>query len=147
MTAPHRSAPPAPRPAVPVPPGFGYQLWVAGLLGNLHDAGFAVDTCVAGQEQDDLFASHLTCQQVLQCLRVMANSAKDLPPAIQALMPGIDWPALRAMESLLAARSSRQRSALWAAMTELVPHTLRSLSRYRKQKPGLFSFRLAPWEQ
>ena len=142
MTAPQeqRSSQPAPRhPALP--PGFGYYLWVAALLGNLHDSGFAVDTCVAGQEKDALFASQLTRQQVLQCLKVMINSAEDLPPAVKAQLPGIDWPALRSLRVKLGARNSKERDELWEAMTTLVPTTLRALNRYRKHRPELFAFR------
>ena len=127
--------------AIQPPAGFGYTLWVAALLGNLHDSGFAVDTCVAGQEQSALFASNLTRPQVLQCLRVMVNSAEDLPPGIKALLPGIDWPAFRALMPKLAARNAKERDELWTAMTVLVPATLRALNRYRKHRPELFAFR------
>jgi len=142
MTTPHQeqSPQPSPRASVNTPQGFGYSLWVAGLLGNLHDAGFAVDTCVAGQEQDSLFSSQLTRQQVLQCLKVMIQSAEDLPPAIKALMPGIDWPAFRLVKPQLMARSAQERDELWTSMTTLVPVTLRALNRYRKHRPELFSF-------
>lgn len=142
MTTPEQkhSSQPAPRPSAP-PPGFGYYLWVAALLGNLHDSGFAVDTCVAGQEQDGLFASQLTRQQVLQCLKVMINSAEDLPPAIKAQLPGIDWPAFRKLKNRLGARNNKERNELWEAMTHLVPTTLRALNRYRKHRPEFFTFR------
>lgn len=142
MTAPkekHSTQPFSQATGLP-PPGFAYALWVAALLGNLHDAGFAVDTCVAGQDRDSLFSTQLTRQQVLQCLRVMSNSAADLPPAIRALLPDIDWAAFHQLDTLLSARGNQQQ-ALWEAMTELVPNTLRALNRYRKHKPTLFSFR------
>jgi len=141
MSTPQQEYPqPAPRTTLVTPQGFGYRLWVAGLLGNLHDSGFAVDTCVAGQEQETLFSSQLTRQQVLQCLKVMAQSAEDVPPAIKALMPGIDWPAFRAILPKLNARNNQEREALWNVMTTLVPITLRALNRYRKHRPELFSF-------
>lgn len=136
------SSQPVPRVEVLAPsPGFAYRLWVAGLLSNVHDSGFAVDVCVAGQEPQALFASNLTRQQVLQCLRVMIQNAEDLPQNIKALLPGINWPAFPRLKAKLGAADAQERDELWLAMTTLVPATLRALNRYRKQRPELFSFR------
>lgn len=125
----------------PTPPaGFGRRLWIAGLLGNLHDAGFAIDTCVAGQDIESLFTAQLTRQQVLQCLRVMIDSVADLPAEVKADLPGIDWPAFARLKPHLAARGRQEQEELWSAMTTLVPVTLRALARYRKFRRDLFSF-------
>lgn len=141
MTTPQQKHTPAALRGQAAPPGdFGRKLWVAGLLGNLHDSGFAVDTCVAGQERDALFAAYLTRQQVLQCLKVMINSAEDMPYAVKTEMPAIAWDALIDLRHRLAGRNAEERDVLWAAMTVLVPATLRALNRYRKQHPGLFAF-------
>jgi hypothetical protein len=60
------------------PSGLGQHIWVAGLLGNLHDAGIAVATCSSGLYQDRFFATCLTRKTGLRSLEIMQRTASIL---------------------------------------------------------------------
>ncbi len=49
-------------------PGFAQHVWVAGVLGNLHDACIALATCRASVEQEAFFSRALTYGAGLRAL-------------------------------------------------------------------------------
>lgn len=121
---------------------IGRALWCAGLLGNLHDAGVAISLCTSGWEKDAFFESRAARKKALQCLRVMVDSARDLPDAVSARLGRIDWLAWETLRPLLKAKSADDCDRLWYAIGTLVPATVIELRRYRRLMPQLFEFSL-----
>lgn len=123
-----------------VPPGFGPAIWRAALLGNIHDAGFAIPLCTSGWEQDRFFNTRATRQKALQCMRVVVECAALLPDDVKAQMPEIEWGEWEGVRPALFLASQDDENALWVAMHHLVPETLTWLQRYRRSAPELFVY-------
>lgn len=109
------------------------------LLGILEEAGMAILTLTEGVEPEEFFASRLTQQEVLRQMRVMAETAANLPHELKQNMAEIDWAGWSVLDMQLKVAGGFERDALWFAVRSLVPATLMWLRVYRKNASELFS--------
>jgi uncharacterized protein with HEPN domain len=112
------------------------------LLGILDEAGLAVLTLTEGLEPEEFFASRLTQQEVLRQMRVMVETAANVPNDLKRQMLEVDWAGWSVLGAQLTIKSGFEQNALWFGVRSLVPATLMWLRVYRKNTPELFS--LAP---
>jgi uncharacterized protein with HEPN domain len=113
------------------------------LLKLIEQAGTAVATLIEGLEQEELLRSRLTRAEVLRQLKILADSAAQVPPGARADMPELDWSGWDAMRTRFAAPAGEALDeALWFACEALVPATLLWLRVYQQSQPELF--RMAP---
>lgn len=109
------------------------------LLGIIEQAGMAVVTLVEGLERDELLRSRLTRSEVLRQLKLLADSAGQVDPAVRRDMPELDWPGWDALRPRLSGPAGAALDeALWFACESLVPATLLWLRVYRQSQPALF---------
>lgn len=109
------------------------------LLGIFEEAGTAILTLTEGLEPEEFFASRLTQQETLNQLRIMAETANNVPPAIKQRLPEVDWAGWALLGSQLQLSGGFERDAVWFAVRSLVPAMLMWLRVYRKGMPELFS--------
>lgn len=109
------------------------------LLGILEEAGTSVLILTEGVEPEEFFSSGLTQQEVLKQMRVMTETAANLPPELKHKIAEIDWAGWSVLNMQLTVAGGFERDALWFAVRSLVPATLMWLRVYRKDAPELFS--------
>ena len=109
----------------------------ASLLSIIEEAGIAVLTLTEGLEQDEFLASRLTRAETQRQVRIMSESAANLPPQMQTTLAEVDWGGWHTVARQLGA-SGDAEDALWFAVRSLVPATLMWLRVYRTNQPELF---------
>lgn len=109
------------------------------LLGILEEAGMAVMTLTEDIEPEEFFASRITQQEVLRQMRIMAETAANVPQDLKRKMPEFDWAGWYVLHSQLMGQGGFERDALWFAVRSLVPATLLWMRVYRKDMPEVFS--------
>lgn len=112
------------------------------LFGILNEAGTAILTLTEGVEPEEFFGSRITQQEVLRQMRIMAETAANVPHELKQRMAEIDWAGWSVLDTQLKVAGGFERDALWFAVRSLVPATLLWLQVYRKNTPEIFS--LAP---
>ncbi|MHB1144478.1 MAG: ribonuclease HepT family protein [Thiobacillus sp.] len=110
----------------------------ASLLSIIEEAGVAVLTLTEGLEKDEFLASRLTRAETQRQLKIMSESAANLPPQTQRLLAEVDWGGWQSVARQLAASGDAEQEALWFAIHALVPATLMWLRVYRKDQPEVF---------
>jgi uncharacterized protein with HEPN domain len=110
----------------------------ASLLSIIEEAGVAVLTLTEGLEKDEFLASRLTRAETQRQLKIMSESAANLPPQMQALLAEVDWSGWQRMAQRLGASGDAEQEALWFAIRSLVPATLMWLRVYRTNQPEVF---------
>lgn len=110
------------------------------LLGILRDAASAVLALADGLEQEEFFASYAIRQEVLRQLRIISETAANLPVETRLLLADIDWAGWTALGMALKADRAPPREMVWSAVQTQVPALLLWLRVYRKQRPRMFSF-------
>lgn len=108
------------------------------LLGILEEAGMAVMTLTEGIEPEEFFASRITQQEVLRQMRIMAETAANVPEELKRKMPELDWAGWYVLHSQLMGQGGFERDALWFAVRSLVPATLLWMRVYREDMPEVF---------
>lgn len=117
----------------------GGHVFGSALLALIEQAGTGIAILIEGLARDELLRSRLTRAEVLRQLRTLADSAGQVPPALRADMPELDWPGWDAMRARLKAPSGPALDeALGFACESLVPATLLWLRVYQKSQPALF---------
>lgn len=108
--------------------------WVlyGALLGNLHDAGEAIERCAADRGRDALFQSQALWESVLERLEEMSCNARELPAEAKAGMPRIDWCTWEHLPDTLAGSPRERRDRLTFVIDTLVPDTLVAAEDYRR---------------
>lgn len=109
------------------------------LLGILEESGMAILTMTEDIEPEEFFASRLTQQEVLRQMRVMTETAANLPYDLKLKVAEIDWAGWSVLNTQLSVAGGFERDALWFAVRSLIPATLMWLRVYRKDAPELFS--------
>lgn len=117
-------------------------LYVASLLGNFFEAGWAIQVLVGDADQAQYEASRLARPEVEKHLRSMADTARDLPEDVRAQMPRVDWESWIALGEHLPPRDARARALVWTAIDAWLPPAGLELRRYRRQLPQLWRFEL-----
>lgn len=120
-------------------PGLGQHVWLAGLLGNAHDAAVAIVNFRTGSVQAEFFNSPTLSLAGLTALTTLRQSIQALPPEIRRELGGQDWAAWQALGELLPPVNEAQREQLWEAMAALAPSLMTSLRRLRRNRPELFN--------
>lgn len=120
-------------------PGFGRHVWLAGLLGNAHDAAVAVIACRTSCSRDEFFASRSLGPAGLNALATLQRSLLDLPREMRRELGGIDWSAWAELGKFLPPITESQRDLVWEAMASLLPGVAMGLERLRRCSPELFN--------
>jgi uncharacterized protein with HEPN domain len=115
----------------------------ASLLSIIEEAGVAVLTLTEGLEKGELLASRLTRAETQRQLKIMSESAANLPTQTQALFAEVDWSGWQTVARQLGENRNAEQEALWFAVRALVPATLMWLRVYRTNQPEIFEFKLA----
>ena len=110
----------------------------ASLLSIIEEAGVAVLTLTEGVEKDEFLASRLTRAETQRQLKIMSESAANLPPQTQALLAEVDWSGWQTVARQLGENRDAEQEALWFAVRALVPATLMWLRVYRTNQPEMF---------
>lgn len=116
----------------------------ASLLSIIEDAGVAVLTLTEGLEKDEFLASRLTRAETQRQLKIMSDSAANLPPQTQAQLAEVDWSGWQTVARQLGENRDAEQEALWFAVRALVPATLMWLRVYRTNQPEVFECKPAP---
>jgi uncharacterized protein with HEPN domain len=119
-------------------PGLGRHLWLAGVLGNAHDAAVAIVGFRRDSTRSEFFDSRMLSLAGLNALVTLQRSLAALPDDIRRDLAGVDWGRLKLLAEILPPVSDAQRDEVWAVMAELVPGVLMGLNRLRRQRPALF---------
>jgi len=119
--------------------GMGQHLWLAGVLGNAHDAAVAIINFRQNSTRAEFFNSRTISLAGLNALVTLQRSALSLPDDIRRDLGGVDWRGLKALAEILPPVNEQQRDDVWAAMGELVPSLLMGLNRLRRHRPALFN--------
>jgi len=110
------------------------------LLGILEEAGMAIMTMTEGLDEEEFFATRLTRQEVLRQMRVMAETAANVPHEVKTQMAEIDWAGWSVLGLQLETGGGSEREALWFGVRSLVPALLMWLRVYRQNQPEFFAF-------
>lgn len=116
-------------------------LFTAPLMTLLEEAGEGILVLVDELVEDEFRRSRLTRAEVVRQLRLMADTLAALPAAARESMPELDWAGWRGASVALAGGGAAADEAAWFAARSLVPATLSWLRVYRRDEPGLFSYR------
>lgn len=117
-------------PSAPRPPAV--RVLYGALLGNLHDAGEAIERCAADCGREALLQSPALWESVLERLEEMRCNARELPDEAKADMPRIDWRAWEDLPRTLAGSPRERRDRLSFLIDTLVPDTLVAAEDYRR---------------
>lgn len=109
------------------------------LMGILEEAGEALLTLTEDVEPGDFFRSRLTRDEALRQLRIMVETANNVPPEIKQRMPEVDWAGWAMLGSQVKLSGGLERDAVWFAIRALAPALLMWLRVYRKNAPEIFS--------
>jgi uncharacterized protein with HEPN domain len=112
----------------------------ASLLSIIEEAGVAVLTLTEGLEKDEFLASRLTRAETQRQLKIMSESAANLPSQTQAVLAEVDWGSWQGVARQLGESGDSAQEALWFALRALVPATLMWLRVYRKNQPEVFEY-------
>ncbi|MBH1957674.1 MAG: hypothetical protein I8H70_03190 [Burkholderiales bacterium] len=118
------------------------HLYVASLLANFFDAGWAIQVLVGDASQAQYQASRLARPEVEKYLGIMANSARDLPEDVRRQMPRVDWESWMALAEHLPPRDAKARALVWTVIEAWLPPAGQELRRYRRQLPQLWRFEM-----
>lgn len=110
----------------------------ASLLSIIEEAGVAVLTLTEGVEKDEFLASHLTRAETQRQIRIMGETAANLPPSMRSLLAEVDWSGWQTVARQLGENRNAEQEALWFAVRALVPATLMWLRIYRTNQPEVF---------
>lgn len=116
----------------------------ASLLSIIEEAGLAVLTLTEGLEKDEFLASRLTRAETERQLKVMSESAGNLPPQTRTLLAEVDWDGWQSIGRQLGGNTVDVQEALWFAIRSLAPATLMWLRVYRKNQPEIFEYQSIP---
>jgi len=118
------------------------DLYVASLLANFFEAGWAVQVLVGDANQAQYEASRLARPAVEKHLRTMADTARALPDSVRERMPKVDWQSWEELGAYLPPRDHAARALVWTAIDAWLPPAGLELRRYRRQLPQLWRFKL-----
>lgn len=116
----------------------------ASLLSIIEEAGVAVLTLTEGLEKDEFLASRLTRAETQRQVKIMSESAANLPPHTQTVLAEVDWGGWHAVAHQLGLNTDAEQEALWFAVRSLAPATLMWLRVYRANQPELFECKPNP---
>jgi uncharacterized protein with HEPN domain len=119
--------------------GLGRHVWLAGVLGNAHDAAVAITNFRHGSSQAEFFNSRTLSLAGLSALVTLQRSLVALPDDIRRDLVGVDWAGLKVLADMLPPLNEQQRDEVWAAMGDLVPGVLMGLNRLRRHRPAVFN--------
>jgi uncharacterized protein with HEPN domain len=109
------------------------------LLGIIEESGEGILTLTEGIEPEEFFSSRITQQEVLRLLRVMTETANNIPYELKLKIAEIDWAGWSVLNTQLTVAGGFERDALWFSVRSLIPATLMWLRVYRQSAPELFS--------
>jgi uncharacterized protein with HEPN domain len=109
------------------------------LLAIIEEAGESVLTLTEGLEPDEFFNSKITQHEVLRQIRILTESAANIPFEIKHDIAEVDWAGWSMLSMQLKTAGGFERDAVWFAVRSLIPATLMWLRVYRKNTPEHFS--------
>jgi uncharacterized protein with HEPN domain len=114
---------------------------IGSLLNIIEAAGESILTLTEGVEPEAFFNSRLTQMEVMNQLRVMAESSSHFPIEHKAKMAEIDWAVWSMLNMQLKTAGGFERDAVWFAVRSLVPATLMWFRIFRQNNPELFAIK------
>lgn len=120
------------------------QLFVASLLANFFDAGWAIQVLLGDMDRTQYEASRLARPEIERHLRTMADSAQALPEEVRALMPKVDWAAWAALAARLPPQDDAARAKVWTVISVWLPPDGQALRAYRARLPEWWRFTTGP---
>lgn len=117
-------------------------MYVASLLANFFEAGWAIQVLVGDANQQQYENSRIARPEVEKHLRDMAQTASALPEDVRAQMPKVDWQSWMELGEHLPPQDAHARALVWTAIHAWLPPAGLELRRYRQQLPQLWRFKL-----
>lgn len=118
------------------------NLYIASLLANFFEAGWAIQVLVGDASRAQYEASRLARPEVEKRLRHMADTARDLPEDVRGQMPRVDWESWVELGEHLPPRDAQARALVWTVIDAWLPPAGQELRRYRRQLPELWRFEM-----
>ena len=118
------------------------NLYIASLLANFFEAGWAIQVLVGDASRAQYEASRLARPEVEKRLRQMADTARDLPEDVRGQMPRVDWESWVELGEHLPPRDAKARALIWTVIDAWLPPVGQELRRYRRQLPELWCFEM-----
>ena len=110
------------------------------LLGILEEAGISVLTLSEGLDKEAFFATRLTQQEVLRQMKIMTETAANVPNEIKTKLAEIDWAGWSTLGLQLKIAVGFDHETVWFGMRSQVPAMLMWLRVYRQNQPEVFAF-------
>ena len=114
---------------------------VGSLLKIIEAAGESILTLTEGVDPEEFFNSRITQMEVMNQLRVIAESSSNFPIEHKSQMAEIDWAGWSMLNMQLKTAGGFERDAVWFAVRSLVPATLMWLRVFRQNSPELFAIK------
>ena len=111
----------------------------AALLGIIEDAGVVILTLTEAVGPEEFFSSRITQHEVMRHMRVLAETAANVPDELKRKLIDIDWAGWDVLCANLTLEGGFERDVVWFGVRSLVPATLMWLRFYRKDAPEWFS--------
>jgi uncharacterized protein with HEPN domain len=109
------------------------------LLSIVEEAGESVLTLTEGIEPEEFFNSKITQHEVMRQIRIMTETAANIPVEIKHDIAEVDWAGWSMLNMQLNTAGGFERDAVWFAIRSLIPATLMWFRVYRKNTPQHFS--------
>jgi uncharacterized protein with HEPN domain len=111
------------------------------LLNIIEEACEGVLTLTEDVEPEDFFSSRLTQQEVIRQIRIIAESAANVPEEVKRKMAEVDWAGWQVLLSQVNTMGGFERDAIWFAVRSMVPATLMWLRVFRNSQPQFFELK------
>jgi len=115
-------------------------VFVAALLANFFEAGRSIQILVGDASQKQYENSRMTRPEVEKHMRIMADSASNLPDEVRKLMPKVDWQSWAELGKFLPPNDAHSRNLVWTVIEFWLPNEGVELRKYRRNLPELWRF-------
>ena len=111
------------------------------LLGIIEEACEDILILVENVEPEEFFASKLTQKEAIRQIRIITESAANLPDDIKLKMKEIDWAGWQVLWAQVKTTGGFERDAIWFAIRSMVPATIMWLRVFRQSQPEIFAIK------
>lgn len=111
------------------------------LLGIIEGACEDILILVENVEPEDFFASTLTQREAIRQIRIITESAANLPDDVKRKTKEIDWAGWQVLLAQVKTSGGFERDAIWFAIRSMVPATLMWLRVFKQSQPEMFAIK------